>query len=446
MTRTISPLHDRELVQMLADDPELLAIADALVETQRERLEKRPMPRDRRWRLPSLVGTAGVAAAAVAVLLGSPWSGGSGLVQRALAAVGTGEVLHAVTEQPAPSGPYEAVSLPSGRPIQATERQEIWFDQSRNLKKTITSVNGVVTDQLLQTPQGGYTGDGNPRNLCTWNAAQQQFSCTETNTQNGAPNMPGPAPTLETALAGFVDRYQSALASGAATKTGTGEVDGQQVTWLRMNADSKDYYPAEEVAIDASTYVPVFVRTLNSNPVQFTVTAIDTESYDPSLFTPPARVHPPMSVTTGAPTPIDATQAPGLLGGEALWLGQTWNGYQFAGVEQQQVTADYAPGSGKQPTQAVAVTFTYAPPGGSAASPDALQITETTQCVGATENMPCGGSGGIGPSEGILLLDPHFSSSYTMQDGLYVTIRQNSSQSDPVAVANALQPLNVSGN
>lgn len=445
MIRTTSPLRDRELMQMLADEPELLALADALVETQQERLETGSRLRRRPSRLPSVVAVAGVVAAAVAVLLVAPWGGGDGgFVQRALAAVGSGPVLHVVIEQPVPQGMYDAVSLPSGTPIQASERREIWFDQSRGLEKTVASLNGVPLFQSLETPQGGYSQDGNPYNLCTWNSTHQAFNCITTNQNPTGPNMPGPPPTLETALAGFVDQYQSALASGEATKTGTGEVDGRQVIWLRINADSKDYIPAEEVAIDASTYAPVLVRTLNTNPVQFTVTQIDTQAYDASLFTPPAREYPAMSVTTGPASAIDATQAPGLLGGQALWLGQSWNGFQLAQVEQQQVTANYTAQSGKQPTQSVAVTFTYAPPGGSAASPGALQIRETTQCSGGPVNMPC--SGGIQPSEGTLLLDPHFHSGYTMKDSLYIAITQNSSQSDPVAVANALQPLTSAGN
>lgn len=48
----------------------------------------------------------------------------------------------------------------------------------------------------------------------------------------------------------------------------------------------------------------------------------------------------------------------------------------------------------------------------------------------------------LAPTEGVLLLDQPFSS-FTVRDGLYIAISQNSSQSDPVAVANALQPLNA---
>jgi hypothetical protein len=67
MSRTVSPLRDRELVRMLADEPELLAIADALVETRCQAgPAQRSRPLERRRRL-GLVG----AAAVLAVLAGA---------------------------------------------------------------------------------------------------------------------------------------------------------------------------------------------------------------------------------------------------------------------------------------------------------------------------------------------------------------------------------------
>jgi hypothetical protein len=68
MSRTTSPLRDRELVQMLADDPELLAIADALVETQQEEPVS-PRVSTRRWKplLVTAVVTAALAGAGVAI-------------------------------------------------------------------------------------------------------------------------------------------------------------------------------------------------------------------------------------------------------------------------------------------------------------------------------------------------------------------------------------------
>jgi hypothetical protein len=67
MTEIVSPLRDRELVRLLADEPELLAIADALVETQRG--TKLPMAKSRRWRplLVAAVVTAALAGAGVAI-------------------------------------------------------------------------------------------------------------------------------------------------------------------------------------------------------------------------------------------------------------------------------------------------------------------------------------------------------------------------------------------
>jgi hypothetical protein len=399
--------------------------------------------RARRWKLPSVAVAAALAAFVIAVLLVSPWSGSGGLVQRALAAVGTGPVLHVVTEQPEPLGWYQPVSLPSGKPIQVTQRQGIWFDQSRDLKKTVTTLNGVVYDQLLETPQGGFT-PGGPVYTCAWIAAhpieatKARVSCNA-NGQNGTKphKVPEQPPTLDVALAGFIDHYQSALASGEATKTGTGQVDGHDVIWLQINAQSEGGYPAEEVAIDASTYAPVLVRTTGSQPVRFKVTQIDTEAYDPSLFTRPAREYPPTSGSARETSPIDAAQAPALLGGKALWLGQTWNGYQLVKVEQQQLNTGYGPQSGKKDTHSVGVVFTYAPPGGSATSTNVLQIREATQCEDGW-GMHCAL---LGPTERVLLVDGPFFSSFTVRDGLYIAISQNGASSDPVAVVNALQSV-----
>ncbi len=255
----------------------------------------------------AFAGAAGLAVLVFAAVAFWPTSsGGDTLVQRALAAVGTGEVLHVVTEQPSPPGWYQPVSLPSGTPIEITQRQEIWFDQSRDLKKTVTTLNGIVYDQLVETPQGEFT-PGGPVYTCAWIAAhpieatKARVSCNA-NGQNGTKphKVPEQPPTLDLALAGFVDHYQSALSSGEATKIGTGQVDGHQVIWLRINAtaQSQGGYPAEDVAIDASTYAPILVRTSGSQPVQFTVTEIDTRAYDPSLFPRPARVYGPTSGRT----------------------------------------------------------------------------------------------------------------------------------------------------
>jgi hypothetical protein len=71
MSHAASPLRDRELVQMLADEPELLAVADALVETQRTKPVSAAAT-DRRWKplFAAALGTATLAGAGVAIAAG----------------------------------------------------------------------------------------------------------------------------------------------------------------------------------------------------------------------------------------------------------------------------------------------------------------------------------------------------------------------------------------
>ena len=447
MNRTLSPLQDPELVDMLAEEPELLALADALVDTQhrRHRPSRRKTAR-RHQRLAYALTASVVAASAFALLLAAPWNGSSSLVERALAAVGQGPVLHVVTEQPWSGGWYQPLSLATGRTLPVTMRQEIWFDQSRQLKQTITTVNGVVYDRLLETPKGGFATAG-PVYTCAWIAAhpveatKARVSCNA-NMQNGTTprHVPERPPTLDLALAGFVDQYRSALASGHATRIGTGDVGGRRVIWLRIIVSGQDaaIYPREEeVAIDASSYAPVLVRTTGAQPFQFKVLAIDTQSYEPALFMRPVPAHPPTGGETEGTSAIDPAQAPALLGGKALWLGQSWNGYRLVRTERQEMVTGYGPLSGRKPAHSLGVIFTYAPPGSSADSAQALRIKEADQCEDAW-GMHCGL---LAPREGILLVGGPFFSSFTVRDGVFVAISQESMQADPVVVANALQPL-----
>jgi len=93
----VSAMLDREVLELLREDPDLLAIADAVVVTQRAE----PQRRGGTWRL---LGVAAVVAVAAVIAVVAPWHGhGNGLIDRALAAVGHGRVLHAVIESDAPN-------------------------------------------------------------------------------------------------------------------------------------------------------------------------------------------------------------------------------------------------------------------------------------------------------------------------------------------------------
>ena len=116
-------VRDVETLELLRDEPELLAIADAVASTQR-----------RRRRLPRrvLLAAAAVLAAAVVALL-APWQNedGRGLVpERALAALpAPAPVMHVVLEHRLGT----RVHLETGRLSPVLVRSESWYDQERSL-------------------------------------------------------------------------------------------------------------------------------------------------------------------------------------------------------------------------------------------------------------------------------------------------------------------------
>src|SRR3989440_12267333 len=112
-------LRDPEIVEVLADKPELLALADAFAETQR-----RPKADVFRRTTPRVLAVACVVAAiVVGVVLSSGGGGDHGIVERALAAIGNGQVLHLVTRSPTGT---VFVDLRTGRRTIQTVEYELW--------------------------------------------------------------------------------------------------------------------------------------------------------------------------------------------------------------------------------------------------------------------------------------------------------------------------------
>jgi hypothetical protein len=370
-----------------------------------------------------------VAAIALALLLISPWGSSPSLTDRALGAVGDGPVLHVVTERLAPVGWYRPVEIATGKEIPVPLRTEVWFDEERQLEKSISTMDGTVTDEMLQSAEGWFTREG-PVYTCAWIAAhpveatKARVSCNE-NMENGTTprQIPEDPPTpLDPALAGFVDHYRSALQSGQAQQTGTGTIDGHDVIWLRIGN--------EDVAIDASSYEPLRVRGVHDS---FRVVEIGTEPYDPGLFARPVEEAPEPSIgeTTGAEE-ISLSRARALLGGGGLWLGESWNDYKLRTVSRQELVTGYGALSGKEPTHSSGVIFEYR-----AANGDVLSLMEAPRCEFAygwlCGRMPL-------PPEGTMLVLP-IRASLLVRDGVFVGIRDARRDSDPIPVARALQPL-----
>ena len=127
-------------------------------------------------------------AAAVALLLVAPWQGrGPSVVDRALAVVGSGPVIHAVLEQPSPA---VTVNLATGEEQALVSRVELWYsEQPRELRRRVT-VAGELASDFLST--------------------------------HGFMSLPDPA------LTEFATGYRAALAEGRAHVVGDVEVDGRR--------------------------------------------------------------------------------------------------------------------------------------------------------------------------------------------------------------------------
>ena len=175
-------IRDREVLEELRDEPELLALADALVETQRLR-RVRP--------LGALTAVALAAAALFLLVLASPWDRGTEtpLLERALAAVpARGPVAHLTVR----------IEVTRGKRTFSPVTTEGFYDKQQRLVRLISRSEGKVL--------ADYTTVG----------VEDEFSL-----------FPG---LLEGAAF-----YRQALASGTARVVGKGVWQGHPVYWLRLN-------------------------------------------------------------------------------------------------------------------------------------------------------------------------------------------------------------------
>jgi len=135
------------------------------------------------------------------------------VVDRALAATGTGTVLHAVFESP--DGQRTLVNLETGKQQVVRGTDEIWFDPNAGLRDRSVFEGVVQSDSSIAIDQ-----------------------------------LPAHARQVYGSLGAG---YREALASGTAKVVGHGEVDGKPVYWIRLA-------PQHQVAVSHETFLPVEVR------------------------------------------------------------------------------------------------------------------------------------------------------------------------------------------
>lgn len=354
-------LCDHEIIDLLADDPELFALADAIRSTARQTvpaaLTLQTASKRRSWPVRRL--SAGVAVAAgLALALISPWSGPhGGLVQRALGAIGDGRVLHAVLET---TGTYgKTIDISSGTEVAQPVTTEIWFDSLSDQQAIRTSVRNVVVSQLLQTPTGGWS-DGGPIITCAWIAAHPSLaaranvSC-DTTSQQATPQVP----TVNPAILGFVDRYRHALASGQAKEIGTGKLGGRDVVWLEILVPSSASSSAhEQVALDAQTFAPLLVQ--QSDGSAFRVTSIESEMFDAHVFEQPTMVDHVSGSSVTSRTPISYGDTRALLDGQAVALGTETPELSLRSSQDLRLSIGYGPFSSRAAFNTAGVEYEYA--------------------------------------------------------------------------------------
>jgi hypothetical protein len=201
-------IHDREVLEELGDDPELLALADAVVETQRLR---------RRTPIGALTAVAVAAALLLLLVLAAPWDRGgedASVLDRALAAIDTrGPVVHMTIR-------FEQ----SGGRVFSPVTTESFYDKQKGLVRVVSKSDGETLADY------------------TTKASEDEFVM-----------FPG---LLEGA-----DYYREALSSGRAKVVGSGVWRGRPVHWVQVERLGGP--GSLEIGIARESAQPVVFRSLN---------------------------------------------------------------------------------------------------------------------------------------------------------------------------------------
>ena len=208
-------IRDPEVLEALRDQPDLLAIADAVEETQR------PPRRSHRRAFTRVAVVVAVGLAALVAVLLWPSGGKRTILDRARAAIGDDRVMHVVLQTP--SG-FQLVELRGARTIAPNDEVETWTDRSSQRAHVIIRERGRVVGEMLRPDDLGSTlGETDPAFDALWTG------------------------------------YQNALADKTAKLIGEGSIYGHRVYWLQFPLPDHGR-PGSQVAVDRDSYRPVAFR------------------------------------------------------------------------------------------------------------------------------------------------------------------------------------------
>jgi hypothetical protein len=287
----------KQALEQLTPETERLPQWDAVLRDAR--------PSRARWAAPRLAIVGAVVALAALVAV-APWRENepTGILDRALAAVGDGEVLHVVFR-----GEWggTVVDLETGKRTPAYGESEVWYDPKRDLVHSISRFGGVVEHEELY--------ERNPK---------------------------------DEELTTLWQDYRTALERGTARLVGDDVVDGVPVHWIIVRsqmlpdvADGKDHEWAQQVAVSRETYKPVAMRYTRDRKASEGVTQrilrYETVSLGEADFTKPKQPSLDGMAFSEGRGPIKLDQAADVLGGTPLWLGERHAGLPLAQVSKLEV-------------------------------------------------------------------------------------------------------------
>jgi hypothetical protein len=240
---------------------------------------------------------------ACAVVLADPFpEEENGVLDRALAAVGDGPVMHVVTRSGIGG---TLIDLESGRRTRIRVESELWFDPARGYR-AITRLGGRVVDEY-GVPLG--------------KRIRFRFA--------------------NRAMQVFTRDYRAALRSGRARVLREGSVAGTPVYWIRVELDRPTPPAApcgarlcHDVAVSRQTYEPVFVR-FGPPGSRFGQRILELESLPAGSGEIPGRVVAP-TLPGFRPLPrrtVDRSLARRLLGTPLVWPGARVGGLTLARIE-----------------------------------------------------------------------------------------------------------------
>jgi hypothetical protein len=259
MSRRVPVIDDPELIELFAEDPEGLAIVDAIAATQ---------PRHQRFsmtgrnRVLALVAAVVVVAVVLAALTRS--QSHAGVIAKALAQVPTTGVIHVVLRDQGAA--FEVTELGSGETASVHHTITEWVAPATGVRRIVDSIDGsLVSDERL--------------------TASSPADAVEGLSIQGLDRLPA--------------LYRRALESATDNDLARGTYRGQPVYWLNSKAGGA----IAAVALSERTFRPVAIRfrAENGGTRSFTVTSFDRLSK--------SRVPPSIAVTRLSAEPIASQRA-----------------------------------------------------------------------------------------------------------------------------------------